>query len=101
MNIAIDFDDTITADGKCFVNIIKEFQKAGHTIYIVSSRRNTMDNYRYIEHFLLKHLSENDSISEVGILLCYDEPKQMFVRRNKIDISIWIDNDPNSITKGR
>lgn len=88
MLIAIDFDDTFTADPKMWTEVIHLMQAYGHTVICVSARRNTMDHRIELEDALPKG---------VKVLLSYDEPKRDFAFRHNYVVDIWIDDFPDAI----
>lgn len=92
LTIALDFDDTFTADAALWSHIIDDIRQQGHIVVCISSRRDTLEN----QNELKRSLPDG-----VGIHLCYDEPKQAYAKRNGIDVNIWIDDFPRAITEGR
>lgn len=88
MIIAIDYDDTFTADTLMFTETIKKFQEFGHQVICVSARRETFANRREIENALP---------SGVEVFLSYDCPKRLFTKMKGVYVDIWIDDKPDAI----
>lgn len=92
MNIAIDFDNTITADPQLFKHLINSIRMYGHKVYIVT--------YRYGP---LAHASNSDvwawKDSVDGIFFTGHQAKRKYIYDNhKLRIDIWMDDTPDSIT---
>lgn len=89
MNIAIDFDGTITADVKLFNIIIDVIKQAGHKVYIVTGRSFSDDCLKEIERTLYY---------SVPIIFCtpYTLKRDMMLSLG-IKIDIWVDNEPGTI----
>lgn len=94
MNIAIDFDDTITVDTTFWQQFILNAINDGHSVYLISSRTPTAENLTYIQTCLTEKI-------KIPIYLIHNEAKKDFIYRKNINIDIWIDNDPISIIYGR
>jgi len=88
LTIAIDFDETFTADTKMWSACIKTMQDAGHRVICVSARRNEFSHM----YELQKALPDG-----VQILLSYGTPKRLYAKAHGIDVDIWIDDCPEAI----
>lgn len=86
--IAIDFDDTFTADPELWAEFIGRAQSRGHVVVCVSARRDTFDNRRHVTDALP---------AGVRVLLAYDCPKCEFAMQHGLRVDIWIDDCPASI----
>lgn len=88
MIVAIDFDDTFTADPVAWTKAIEVLQNFGHQVLCVSARRNTIEHREVLAEALP---------SGVRIYLSYDMPKREFMRKYKIEVNVWIDDMPEAI----
>lgn len=94
MNIAIDFDDTLTADAKLWEVFIDHARKLGHTVYCVTARRDTDDNRESIDEWMRMH-GIKLNVWYTGL-----QSKVEFMRAKGIKIDIWIDDDPRRCALG-
>ena len=92
LTIAIDYDDTFTADASMWRRVIAEMHKAGHRVVCVSARRNEIGHRQELTQALP---------DGVAVMLSYDTPKRMFAKDEGIDVDIWIDDMPESIPTKR
>lgn len=88
MNISLDYDGTYTEDKEFWDDFIDSAHDHGHKIWIVTLRSG-----------------EHDKIEEwftgcIPIVYCSGRPKEEVVREMGEHINIWIDDQPNCITKG-
>lgn len=95
MNIAIDYDDTITADPELFSLIIRYFQLAKHRVFCITARNATLANSMEI-----KETFRRLEIVDVPVHFTGGEPKIEYAKRNALAIDIWIDDNPFSLTVG-
>jgi hypothetical protein len=87
MNIALDYDDTYTLDKDTWNKVIDTFIKYGHKVYCVTKR--------------YENISE-DIKQDMNIPIIYaTKSKLEAVRKANIQIDIWIDDKPQSITPYR
>lgn len=89
MNIAIDFDCTYTNDPELWDAFIVQARARGHCLWCVTCRHET---------------EENAIACDVpGVLTIFTDgaPKQWFMREKRIEIAVWIDDDPRSILYGK
>ncbi len=94
MNIAIDFDDTLTADGDLWRVFVKKANKNGHRVYCVTSRRDTEENTQIVNDWLDAH------DCQMPIIFTSLRSKLDVVRERGIRIDIWIDDRPETIIRG-
>jgi len=92
LTIAIDYDDTFTADPDLWRNFIGMAQLRGHRVVCVSARRDTFDNRQEIRDAMP---------DDVPVLLSYDRPKRDFVEAEGVQVDIWIDDMPEAISMSR
>jgi len=88
LTVAIDFDDTFTADVDTWSEVIRTLQRSGHVVVCVSARREMFSNRRELETSLPEG---------VAVFLSYDEPKRQFMEKQGYDVNIWIDDIPEAI----
>lgn len=88
LTVAIDFDETYTADTQAWAEVIRVLQRSGHVVICVSARRNDI---RHRQHL------ENSLPDGVCVLLSYDEPKRSYAKKQGYDVDIWIDDTPEAI----
>jgi len=91
MIIALDYDDTYTADKALWNAFIPLAQILGHTVHIVTMRDGVED---WNEEF--KELAEGG----VKTIFCNGESKKDVTEREGIKIDIWIDDKPEGIASG-
>jgi hypothetical protein len=86
--IAIDFDDTYTANPKMFNKIIDIFKENDYKVCICTSRdpKKSMDVEKSNVRSIVDYIFFTDG-----------EPKKEFMESLGIKIDIWIDDFPKSI----
>lgn len=92
--IALDFDDTYTADPELWSAFVKLAIHRGHQVYCVTARHNTEENTDAI----------NEAFEEQGIQLpiifSNMGSKADEVQRRGLKIDIWCDDSPWAIVNG-
>lgn len=88
LTVAIDFDDTFTADVEVWSLVIQVLQNAGHRVICVSARDNSLGNMRELTLALPK---------DVDVILSNNEPKKVVAKSHGYDVDIWIDDLPHKI----
>ena len=92
MTIAIDYDGTYTADPALWCRFIAEAEAAGHRVYIVTCRRDTDENREEVcVECLPKYRHLFTSLAA----------KQWYCQQRGISIDVWIDDEPETISRGR
>jgi len=86
--IAIDFDDTFTADEYLWTCFIRSAKSLGHKVLCISWRAETMANREDIQNALP---------SGVKVLLTDRKGKRKFAMDQGYDVDIWIDDMPHAI----
>lgn len=94
--IAIDFDDTFTADPDLFSRMIRIAVNRGHRVICVTSRRDSEENSNDI-----MNLFEKYQILKTQIIFCNMGSKLWTMEQLKFKVDIWIDDAPHSIVHGR
>lgn len=92
MHIALDYDNTYTADRNTFKAIIRCFQSSGHKVTCVTLRNGVED---WHEDF--KELKEK---YDVDTVFCDGQSKREITEKHDIKINIWIDDWPEGISIG-
>lgn len=89
MIIALDFDETFTADPALWATFIASAHQRGHTVICVTARRGK---------FLEDRLEVCSALPDgVATYFAYDTPKRTFMAQQGIEVDIWIDDTPEGI----
>lgn len=93
MIIAIDFDQTYTADRPMWDNIIRVMKSCGHTVYCVTCRDewDTGSEQNGIPR-IAKYVDE--------IFMTNGQAKIPFMEEKGYHVDVWIDDTPATITGG-
>lgn len=92
MTIAIDFDETYTADPVLWDTFIASAVERGHRVYCVTCRRDTEDNRDVVRIACLpphRHLFTGLSA------------KRWYCDKRGIKVDVWIDDLPRCVDEGR
>jgi hypothetical protein len=81
-NIAVDYDDTYTADVELFETFIKSAKSKGHVVFIVTFRNEKTHPIDGITH---------------EIFYTNGTPKAEYMRGIGLEVDIWIDDWPELI----
>ncbi len=82
--IAIDWDNTISADPQCFAMLINNLQKLGYRPFICTLRAPDEDNIKEIKALLDK--------TNIPIHLTDGQKKRKFMKKKGIKVHLWIDD---------
>ena len=94
MLIAIDFDDTLTADVELWRDFIAKAISRGHRVICVTARRDTDDNRETIDGWMAEHGIELTTYyTSLG-------SKVDHMDRIGLKVDIWIDDDPRKCAFG-
>ena len=94
MLIAIDFDETLTADANLWRQFCHIADQLGHRVVCVTARRPTEDNIETIEDWMRAHGVELPVyFSSLG-------SKVEFMATRGQAVDIWIDDDPRKCALG-
>lgn len=88
LTIAIDDDDTFTADTTAWTKVIELLQSFGHRVICVSARLNSDNQRRELECALPE---------KVEVYLSYSAQKKDYMASLGQRIDIWIDDCPEAI----
>lgn len=94
LNIALDFDDTFTADPVLWGNFIKSAKLRGHQVFCVTARRESEENIDTI-NAQFDHWG-----CQIPIFFCNLASKLDQMEGRGIKIDIWIDDSPFAIVNG-
>ncbi len=89
--IAIDWDNTVSADPVFFIDLIKKFQKVGYTPFICSLRAPDKENITEIKSVL--------EARNITIYLTDGQDKYGHMKNLGIDVHLWIDDFYPSICR--
>ena len=88
MIIAIDYDDTYTADIELWDNFIGSAIMRGHQVVCVTARRETAENV------------EQCDIPGVLTYFTALSSKMKYMEKHGIKVDIWIDDQPRVVVEG-
>ncbi len=83
-HIAIDWDNTISADQDFFLQLIKKLQQAGFMPFVCTLRAPDRGNI----HEIRKVLEETN----IAIYLTDGKPKRQYMRKLGVKVHLWIDD---------
>lgn len=94
LTIAIDYDDTFTADPALWSSFIQDAKLMGHSVCCVTARRCTEQNVDNI------NLQFDHWNCQIPVFFSNLGSKIAEMERRGIDVSIWIDDDPRRLVHG-
>ena len=95
MLIAIDFDETLTADPDFWRQVIDAAYNRGHKVICVTARQDTKSNRDIVETWM----KEND-IDDIYTHYTSLASKVAFLSNRGVKVDIWIDDDPRKCALG-
>lgn len=94
LNIAIDFDGTLTADPFLWSGFIHTAREVGHKVFVVTARRDTEENREELKEWMEAHgIKASVLFSSLG-------SKIALMKDRGIRVDIWIDDDPATLVRG-
>jgi hypothetical protein len=92
--IAIDFDETLTADAELWLHFVRKAKTLGHSVICVTARRDTESNRDIVRAWMW----END----IDLFTHYTNlgSKIDYMERIGVKVHIWIDDDPRKCALG-
>lgn len=88
LKIALDFDETITADPDTFYKMICLFRDAGHEVKIVTARQ---DDGRHVD------IDAFIGLDDIDVIYCEGQQKRSVCASLGWNPDIWIDDFPENI----
>lgn len=92
MNIALDYDDTYTADPELWDDFCRMASDRGHHVYVVTCRPEKLSPLK--EDLYVPMYSED-------VFCTNHKAKRPFMEEEGINIDIWIDDSPEYIVEDR
>lgn len=90
MKIALDFDDTYTADPELWDEFVASAKNRGHSVVVVTGRRRTEENVADVQ------------VPGCSVIFTELLAKEWYCSHfHKCTFDIWIDNEPRFITEHR
>jgi hypothetical protein len=94
LTIAIDYDNTFTADPAMFANFVEQAKSFGYAVYCVTARRNTEENVDEI------NAAFSHWCCQMPIIFTELASKTEAMKKRGIEVDIWIDDDPHTLVHG-
>lgn len=94
LTIAIDFDNTFTADPVMWSKFIRDARTAGHRVVCVTSRRQTTQNNTLLDEMFKRHGIE------IATWFTSLASKTWYMQQVGVKVDIWIDDDPKTLVDG-
>jgi hypothetical protein len=91
--IALDYDETYSADPRLWDAFLGHAAFLGHRVWIVTLRSELLDQANF-------NLSHGARKCIEGILWCDGRPKRSVAKERGLVFDIWIDDRPETIDKG-
>lgn len=82
--IAIDWDNTISADQEFFIDLIMRLKAAGYIPFVCTLRAPDKENIDEIRNVL--------EIANIAIYLTNGKPKRKFMKKMGVKVHLWIDD---------
>lgn len=94
LTFGIDFDDTIDRCPELWSSFIKDARNRGCKFYLVTARRDTLENEELINALL------DQFDMQMPIIFSSLGSKLAAVAMRGVHIDVWIDDNPHSIVQG-
>lgn len=95
MRIGLDFDNTLTADATLWAAFVSLAKKLGHTVVIVTARRDTHENRADLQDFL-----ESREFPDIPIVFTNLRSKVAHMKNAGMPVDIWVEDDPLTCALG-
>jgi len=82
--VAIDWDNTISADKEYFLQLIKKLQQAGYSPFVCTLRAPDRENIQEIREVLEE--------TNIAIYLTDGKPKRKYMKKLGVKVHLWIDD---------
>lgn len=89
MTIAIDYDQTYTNDPALWDCFILDAKSRGHAVWIVTCRRDTLENRADVK------------VSGCAVIFTNLSAKQWSLEQRGLKVDVWIDDDPACVLHGK
>ena len=94
LTIAIDFDDTLTADPVLWSSFVSHAKARGHKIICVTARRETEENIDTIDEWMEMHGID------IPVYFTNLASKVSWAMIKDVKVDIWVDNNPHACVNG-
>lgn len=91
MMIALDFDETFTADPSFWLDFIENADASGHEVCICTIREPVLDAHPWLTELRRRGIK---------VYCCDGAPKIEFMKFKNVQVDIWIDDKPKTIIDG-
>ena len=95
MRIGLDFDNTLTADPTLWAAFVSLAQKLGHSVVIVTARRDNHENRADLTDFL-----ESREFPSIPIFYTNLGSKIAHMKKLGMPVDIWVEDDPLTCALG-
>ena len=95
LNIALDFDNTITADPAFWKQFTDLARSHGHKVFCVTLRGRDLESLNEVDGFLELHGFEQMIVWGTAL-----KSKLKTMERLGVHVDIWIDDDPERLVQG-
>ena len=82
--VAIDWDNTISADKDFFLQLVIKLKKAGYTPFVCTLRAPDRENIEEIRSILEE--------TDIAIYLTDGKPKRKYMKKLGVKVHLWIDD---------
>lgn len=94
LTIAIDFDNTFTADPVLWCRFIRDARDVGHRVICITSRKQTSKNTTLVDDTFKRHGIE------IATWFTGLASKTWYMEQVEVKVDIWIDDDPKTLVNG-
>lgn len=92
MRLAVDFDNTWTADPALFAGFIALAVARGHQVCVVTGRANTEEDRQTVRQFVPR---------EIPVYYTGGAMKRWYMEQQaELKVNVWIDDSPETIGRG-
>lgn len=95
MRIGLDFDNTLTADPQLFAGFVNFAKSRGHSVVLVTARRDNHENRATVQDFL-----ESAGFPEITAFYTGLKSKIAFMKQAGLPVDVWIEDDPLTCALG-
>lgn len=95
MRIGLDFDGTLTADPQLFAGIVGLAKARGHSVVLVTARRDNHENRAEVQDFL-----DSAGFPEILKFFTSHTSKIAYMKTAGFPVDVWIEDDPLTCALG-